>query len=87
MRNTLWMPTFAAAVLLVSGCSAASIDATRKAADTAATFVIADTCVMTLGAYHRLGNPNHKLGADLICDPNAQAPITVEDVLRLLEAR
>ena len=74
-------------ILLLGGCAGftqAGVDAARRAADTAASVFVADTCAMTLGAYHRLENQNHRLGATLICDPNARAPITAEDVLRLM---
>ena len=76
--------------LLMSGCAAAggytqaAIDEAKRAADVAARVFVADTCAMTLGAYHRLPNPNQKLGANLICNPNAKGPITAEDVLRLM---
>ena len=91
---SIWKPVVITLILmLMSGCAAAggftqaAIDEAKRAADVAAGVFVADTCAMTLGAYHRLPNPNHKLGADLICDPNATAPITAEDVLRLMQSR
>ncbi len=75
---------FLSVMVLASG-ACASIDKAKRIADSIATVVIADTCAMSLGSYFRLENPNHKAGSTLLCDPNAQAPITREDVLRLLE--
>ena len=63
--------------LAISGCTTGlpgavegGIARAKMTADSAAAVFLADTCAMTLGAYHRLENPNHQLGADLICDPD-----------------
>lgn len=93
MSNVRWRVILALSIILVpvlillSGCTTEGIERAKKAADTAAKVFIADTCAISLGAYFRLPNPNHKTGAELICDPNANAPITLEGMRRLMEAR
>ena len=82
-----WIPIAFLVIVLLGGCAGLTqegLDRAKRAADTAAKVFIADTCAISAGAYFRLPNPNHRVGVNLICNPNAKAPITAEDVLRLM---
>ena len=83
-----------AVTILLGGCTPMAnayvrgvVDQVKTGADSTAEVLDAATCGKTVGAYFRLKDPRHKVGTNLLCDPNATLPTADDQTFTIDEFR
>ena len=74
---TIWIPIALVGLLALGACTTAQkafvdvgIEKTQDGFDTTARVLKADTCAMSLGAYHRVNTEEEKAALDVLCNPH-----------------